>query len=182
MLAFPEKRPGSENIDKLALTPAQRAAEKADYFLGMKNQITPFTCGLACLEGVLADLGLADTQETMLVTYKSTLLYGITGHDFGTLNRVNVRLLAAKLGVKVQIWKDHDPASVAARFAAPTNVKGAIIGFTREGVNHMAKVESCENHVVTVSEPDFNKDTPDVKSYTVAELIGYDFEDWHFTK
>lgn len=33
MLAFLEKRPGSENIDKLTLTPIQRSSEKADFFL-----------------------------------------------------------------------------------------------------------------------------------------------------
>jgi len=33
VLAFLEKRLGSENIDKLALTPTQRSSEKADFFL-----------------------------------------------------------------------------------------------------------------------------------------------------
>ncbi len=33
LLAFLEKRPGSENIENLPLTPAQKAAEKADFFL-----------------------------------------------------------------------------------------------------------------------------------------------------
>lgn len=36
MLAFLDKRSGSENIDKLALTPTQRASEKADFFLNSR--------------------------------------------------------------------------------------------------------------------------------------------------
>lgn len=39
VLAFLEKRPGSENIDKLTLTPIQRSSEKADFFLNNRTVV-----------------------------------------------------------------------------------------------------------------------------------------------
>jgi hypothetical protein len=39
VLAFLEKRSGSENVDKLALTQAQQESEKADFFLNHRSVI-----------------------------------------------------------------------------------------------------------------------------------------------
>jgi len=39
VLGFLASRPGAENIDRLTLTPAQRASEKADFFLEQRNVV-----------------------------------------------------------------------------------------------------------------------------------------------
>jgi hypothetical protein len=149
----------------------------------MRNQILYTTCGLACLEGVLADLGIPQSQEMMLVQNKKELLVGVSKPwEFGALNRLNVQVLAQKIGFKVQFVKDHEKGSITARYSQPITERGVILGYTIGGFNHMAKFERREGNVLVVSEPNFSRDTAEEKRYSLDEMISFDFEDWHIVR
>ena len=72
------------------------------------QQLTPFTCGLACVESVSFDLGKPITQAELLVRYKDVLIGSAQKIEhFGAATGETIEYLLNDLGFKTSIHKDH---------------------------------------------------------------------------
>lgn len=72
------------------------------------QQITPFTCGLACVESLTTDAGKPITQAELLVKYKCLLQQTIPKIEiFGSTNPLVLAAILENLGCKVFSGKDH---------------------------------------------------------------------------
>lgn len=149
----------------------------------MNNQITPYACGLACLESIFDDFGIGISQAEMMIRFKNELLQGLRSREsFGSVNLVNVQYLVGRLGIKFKAWKDHDKLSMGARLTTIGKQEGVIVGMTINGQHHMAKAEKPIGETLPVVEPSFDLDQPKSETYSFDQLISFDFEDWHFSK
>jgi hypothetical protein len=80
------------------------------------QQLTPFTCGLACIESVSFDLGRPITQAELLVRYKQELI-GSTEkiEHFGAATGGHIEYFLNDLGFRTSVHKDHRHDAVRAR-------------------------------------------------------------------
>lgn len=81
------------------------------------QQITPFTCGLACIESVCADFGRPKKQEDFLREFKNELIGDIK--DIGVFGATSLDLMVhilQKQGFTIQRVKDHRPEVQQERF------------------------------------------------------------------
>jgi hypothetical protein len=65
------------------------------------QQITPFTCGLACIESLTTDLGVSITQSEILTRFKAVLLNGLPKHEiFGVSSPPLIAYIFRDLGLQ----------------------------------------------------------------------------------
>ncbi|HOG93423.1 MAG TPA: hypothetical protein PLE80_07610, partial [Opitutaceae bacterium] len=72
------------------------------------QQLTPFTCGLACVESITTDAGRPITQAQLMVRFKGLLLQTIPNVGiFGATNQLVLAAILQDLGFQVFPGKDH---------------------------------------------------------------------------
>jgi hypothetical protein len=77
------------------------------------DALTPFTCGLACIESLTRDFNVLITQAESLVKYKKQLLADVRDYgDFGSTSDGLLRSIWEDLGFRGHWQKDHRKAEV----------------------------------------------------------------------
>ena len=117
------------------------------------QQITPFTCGLACIESLTRDFNVGITQCEMLVKYKGLLLGEVSRlEDFGAITSLKVAEILEDRGLNGVLYTSENLAGL---IEALLNCPQGIIW-------HEIKMEDNKNknHFFRLS--DYNKNSNQV--------------------
>lgn len=142
------------------------------------TQLTPFTCGLACIESVCFDFGINKKQEDFLRDFKGELLSGITevGH-FGCTNPRMIEYILRRIGLSVQSWKDHRPEIQSEIFERIDPIQNPVIISAHFELNyhHVVRFNGINSDgKILVMNPTFSGATID--KYQLSDLIKWDYE------
>jgi hypothetical protein len=107
---------------------------------------TLFSCGLACVESILADNGIAKTQPEMIAAY---------GHLFpqwttqpGITSPASCEMVFREAGFPVSVTWPTTMAEIIARLNEP-NAKGAILYVTKFYEDAVTRQKLCDlNHIL----------------------------------
>jgi hypothetical protein len=142
------------------------------------QQLTPFTCGLACIESVSFDLGKPITQSELMVRYKDVLIGSAPNIEhFGSANGETVEFLLNDLGFVTSIRRDHDPVSIKDTLNCLTQNQAALISAHFDNSTwHFVRWAGFEDEGnVLVMNPSFRLPRAMVMPYEFTRLIAWDF-------
>ncbi|MEX2580867.1 MAG: hypothetical protein WD342_17540 [Verrucomicrobiales bacterium] len=141
------------------------------------TQLTPFTCGLACIESVCSDFDIAKTEADLLREFKNELLNGVSDYgNFGATHEGLVDLILQKLGFATNHRKDHRPEVLNEIFDKLDLTKTAILINANFNLNshHCVRFAGIkEDDVLFVMDPSFNGSS--IQEYSLANLIAWDY-------
>ena len=141
------------------------------------QQITPFTCGLACIESVCIDLGRPKKQEDLLRDFKSELIADT--NDIGNFGAASFELMShilQKQGFTVQKCKDHRSEIQQELFEKIDLTKQAIIIAANFNLNAWHSVRFAgmkQDDTLFAVEPSFAKSG--IAEYSISNLIKWDY-------
>lgn len=140
-------------------------------------QLTPFTCGLACIESVCTDLGRPKRQEDFLREFKSELIADISRIEhFGATSNELMRRILERQGFTVQQWKDHRPEIQQEQFETLDLAKRAILITAHFNLNSWHSVRFAgmkQDDTLFAMEPSFAKSG--IAEYSISNLIKWDY-------
>lgn len=141
------------------------------------QQITPFTCGLACIESVCADLRKPKKQEDLLREFKNELIADIADiRNFGATSLNLMFQILQKQGFTVQKWKDHRPEIQQEQFEKIDLTKQAIIIVAHFNLDSWHSVRFAgmkQDDTFFAVEPSFNQ--AGIVEYSIFNLIKWDY-------
>ena len=141
------------------------------------QQITPFTCGLACIESVCADFGRPKRQEDFLREFKAELIADITKIEhFGATSNVLMRHILQRQGFTVAHHKDHRPEVQQEQFEKIDLAKQAILitaHFNLNGWHSVRFAGMKQDDTLFAMEPSFAKS--EIAEYSISNLIKWDY-------
>ncbi|MFO1437171.1 MAG: hypothetical protein U1F81_02545 [Verrucomicrobiaceae bacterium] len=86
------------------------------------QQLTPFTCGLACIESLTTDLGCRITEAEILRSYKNELLSKLPNNEvFGATTPEDHQMILAKQGLKSELFHMITKKELHALFSSNVN-------------------------------------------------------------
>jgi len=142
------------------------------------TQLTPFTCGLACVESVCADFGVLKRQEDMLRDFRGELLKGIVKIEhFGCINPTLMTHILIQYGFSVQACRDHRPEIQQEIFEKVDPATTAIIISAHFKLNshHSVRFGGMEDgDTLFAMNPTFNG--AKIDKYSISKLITWDYE------
>jgi hypothetical protein len=143
------------------------------------HQITPFTCGLACIESVCADFGRSKRQEDFLREFKNELIADIK--DIGVFGATSLGLMThilQKQGFTVVHWKDHRPEIQQEIFEKVDLAKQAILITAHFNLDAWHSVRFAgmkkQDDVVFAVDPSFGG--AGIFEYSIANFIKWKYE------
>ena len=143
------------------------------------NQITPFTCGLACIESVATDLGISITQCDMLIKYKQELLADVPDYgDFGSTSPPLIQTIWRNLGLNGAWTRDHDIPHVRNTVFANINPKQAVLIFSNleKRAWHCTRfIQLNGAHCVDLMVPVFHQPAAATLTFSFQDLADWDF-------
>jgi len=144
------------------------------------NQLTPFTCGLACIESVATDFNIQTSQAKLLVDYKHQLLADARKlGDFGSASPTMMTVIWQALGIKGQWLQDHNVPDFRQNVLATLNHnREAILFFADFQKNgwHCIRFEALDGqNGIKVMVPVFQHATA-----LPMTITGQDLVDWGF--
>ncbi len=139
------------------------------------QQLTPFTCGLACVESITTDAGRPITQAQLMVRFKGLLLQTIPNVGiFGATNQLVLAAILQDLGFQVFPGKDHRKDVMR---EALKKAKYALIC-----AHHQLKDHHCwrfemvvDDDHITAMNPGFFLPSPQVDTIAMDDLIKWDY-------
>jgi hypothetical protein len=139
------------------------------------QQITPFTCGLACIESFTTDEGKAISQSALLTRYKGLLLQTIPKTEvFGATNPLVLAYILQDLGFRIFSGKDHRKDVVREQLKRSKN---ALLC-----ANHQLQAWHCwrfesvvDDDSVSAMNPGFFLPTAKIETLTIDDLIKWDY-------
>lgn len=143
------------------------------------QQITPFTCGLACIESVSFDMGKPITQCEMLKIYKDLLLISCPKREeFGSANTITLLRILNDIGFKTCRHKDHNPKAGYEVLSKLTDKQTAIIcaNFNNKADHCMRWVENKNQNIAFLMNPSFDLLSAKTEEISFDDLIKWSFE------
>ena len=143
------------------------------------QQLTPFTCGLACIESVCVDLGRPKKQEDFLREFKNELIADIKDIGvFGATSLDLITLILQRQGFTVQRWKDHRPEIQQEVFEKVDLTKQAMIIVAHFNLDAWHSVRFAgmkkQDDVIFAVEPSFGGSG--IVEYSILNLIKWKYE------
>lgn len=118
------------------------------------QQITPFTCGLACIESLTRDFGVGISQCEMLIKYKELLLSEAPKlEDFGSITFTGISTILEDRGLDGECHHSNTPHNIIN--ALQTSKNGIIWAKVDEGQNHYFRFSDFLNGQLFVMDPRF---------------------------
>ena len=119
------------------------------------------SCGLACIESILADIGISKSQDEMIHDWNAD--FPAWASEPGLLNSAEVPAVFNKLGLSVFEQRPRDSMEAVQQMAAPETI-GAILFTTKFWINadtrtqlvdyrHGLRVTAASSKGVTVMNP-----------------------------
>ena len=140
------------------------------------QQITPFTCGLACIESFTTDASKPITQTELLVRYKALLLQVVSpeiGH-FGAANNPVLAVILQDLGYKVFFGKDHRKDLMREEFKKQAGV--LICANYNLQAGHCWLLEKVvDDDYITALNPNFFLPAAQIDKLSFDDLIKWDY-------
>ncbi|MEY2466306.1 MAG: Peptidase family [Verrucomicrobiota bacterium] len=143
------------------------------------QQLTPFTCGLACIESVCADFGRPKKQEDLLREFKNELIADIK--DIGVFGATSLGLMVhilQKQGFTVQACEDHRPEIQQEVFEKIDLTKRAIIITAHFNLDAWHSVRFAgmkkQDDVIFVVDPSFG--TAGISEHSISNLIKWKYK------
>ena len=149
------------------------------------QQLTPFTCGLACIESVCADFGRDGRQEKLLRDFKGELLTDARKYEeFGSTSPdLECRILQQLGFTLLRCVRDHRPEIKQLIFEKVDLSKQAILmtaNFHLQSRHCVRFAGVAANGNLSVMEPSLvNKS--EIKEYSIEDLISWDYSFCIFT-
>ncbi len=142
------------------------------------GQLTPFTCGLACIESVSFDLGKPITQAELLVRYKDNLIGSAERIEhFGEANGETVEFLLNDLGFRTSVQKEHQVEVARATLDALSENQAALISgrFHNSGWHFVRWAGFQDKDTLLLMNPSFSLPCAKIEPYSFADLVAWDF-------
>jgi hypothetical protein len=138
------------------------------------QQLTPFTCGLACIESVSFDLGQPITQAELLVRYKDNLIGSAQKIEhFGAATGETVEFLLNDLGFTTSVFKEHRRDVVRATLSALSSKQAALISHRLNNSTwHFVRWAGFQDEETLLA---MNPSSAAVLPYSFADLVDWDF-------
>ena len=142
------------------------------------QQLTPFTCGLACIESVSFDLGRPITQAELLVRYKQELI-GAAGkiERFGAATGEVIESFLIDLGFRTSVHKDHRFEVVRDTLNALSPKEAALISghFYHSGWHFVRWAGFQDEQTVLAMNPAFSLPAAVVMPFSFKDLVAWEF-------
>jgi hypothetical protein len=140
--------------------------------------LTPFTCGLACVESICFDFGLEKRQEDFLRDYKSLLLGIGKIEHFGSTNPFILKTIIKSLGFDCHYTESPPSDSRKKFFDNFDHSKSAIIIFAhiQQKFHHTFRFSNMtEKEELKLLDPNF-VDGPKSSNYSFQTM-----ENWNYS-
>ena len=136
------------------------------------QQITPFTCGLACIESLLFDLGQPITQADMLKKYKSLLKANITQieHFGATTPDVMARILRDQ-NCLVELVQINSPTTLTERLVANSNC--LMVATVSPGNTHCFRFICQDDQFFQLMDPGFNQPSATIHQISIVTVANW---------
>ena len=146
----------------------------------MQNQLTPFTCGLACIESVSVDFGQPISQPQMLIRYKRALIAEATdGKNFGATSNQLMQQIWQDLGFKGEWKRNHHITEIRENVLGKLQPKQAILisSFFQRTAFHCCRYFGMkDNDTIFALVPLFYEEQPRMMDIALSALVEWDFE------
>jgi hypothetical protein len=137
------------------------------------QQITPWTCSLACIESICFDLGIKNaSQQELIESFGDILMKNCQGRQehLGIASPATVRFILKQLGFSVVDKKCHPQINVPILQAIDLSQEVSLVqgNIEKEG-NHCTRFAGLEGeNVVRLMNPKI--EGADICKYTIEEL------------
>lgn len=144
----------------------------------LTHQITPFTCGLACIESIAHDLGKPITQCEILKKYKKELIAGCGRiEQFGAVPDHVLEDILQREGFATSPHKDHRKDLVKKLFDNLTQKQAVLITalFAGHAWHSVRWAGNKNDNTFFVMDPNFGNPQPVISEYDIDLFIQWDF-------
>ncbi|MBL9185041.1 MAG: hypothetical protein JNN17_23040 [Verrucomicrobiaceae bacterium] len=138
------------------------------------QQLTPFTCGLACIESLTTDLGCRITEAEILRRYKNELLSKLPQiEQFGATTPEDHQLILSKQGLKSDLLHLITKKELHALFSS--NVNCIVTSVITPAEIHTFRVLSFDgSNSVKLMDPGFFNNGVTIAECTLDQLLAWD--------
>ena len=142
------------------------------------DQLTPFTCGLTCLESLTSDFPPAITQAEMLVRYQALLIRDTPDiGNFGATTPAAIKKICDDLGFKGDWVKDHRKEVVREQlFKRVKNTESVFIcsNYEKNGWHCIRFAGLKDDDTVFAMVPEFGSHSR-IREVSIQNLIDWDY-------
>ena len=143
------------------------------------DQLTPFTCGLACIESLTTDFQFPATQAQLLVRYKNELIADV--RDCGDFGSTSLRLLTkiwVDLGFSGDWQKDHRKVEVREQIFRKLQANQSVFiicNYQRNGFHCVRYAGLKDDETIFAMVPAFGVVPSNVQEVSIQNLIDWDY-------
>jgi hypothetical protein len=144
------------------------------------NQITPFTCGLACIESVTHDLGFVANQGHCLARFKKLLINSVSDiGDFGATNTPTIALILTELGYKAAPIRDFRIPEIPNGYFKPLDHSNQAIiiqcRYQDTAWHAMRYTGMKDDDTIFAMVPSFGRDDAFIEEIPFRKLVDWDY-------
>jgi hypothetical protein len=143
------------------------------------DQLTPFTCDLACIESLTTDFKMPITQAQLLVRYKKQLIADVRDYgDFGATSTGLLKVIWEDLGFTGSWFRDHRQAEVREAVFKPLQMHQSIFlvaDYQKNGRHCMRYAGLKDDDTVYAMVPAFGLKPSFVEELSFQNLIAWDY-------
>jgi hypothetical protein len=167
-----------KNYELRVLSIAEAKEVLSYYKMHLVQQLTPLTCGLACVESVSFDLGSPITQAEILRRYKD-LLIGCANNKlehFGQISGQHLEHLLNDLGFRTSVDQDRGHDHVRDALLSLSEKQAAIISIHfNNSIWHFVRwVGFQDDHSLVVMNPAFSLPRATLEVYSLDDFVKWD--------
>ena len=165
---------------KLRVLSIGEAKEVLSYYkMHLVQQLTPLTCGLACVESVSFDLGSPITQAEILLRYKDELI-GCANNKlehFGQISGEHLEHLLNDLGFRTSVDEDRGHDHVWDALLSLSEKQAAIISaHVNSSTWHFFRWAGFQgDHSLVVMNPAFSLPKATLETYSFDDFVKWKF-------
>ena len=143
------------------------------------DQLTPFTCGLACIESLTTDFNVPITQAQLLVKYKKQLIADVRDYgDFGATSTNLLRVIWEELTFTGYWQKDHQKDAVRELVFKKLQINQSIFlvaDYQKNGTHCMRYAGLKDDDTIFAMVPAFGLLPTTVEELSFQNLIAWDY-------
>lgn len=138
------------------------------------QQLTPLTCGLACVESLSIDMGFPVTQAELLKRFKSELLFQLPETwRFGSTSQYLLVEILHQLGFGTELVKPEPLGHLAKRYKANDN--SIVVCQCAPGAVHCFRVgRFLSTDLLEVMDPAFDAPSARIIELPLSQLVKWD--------
>lgn len=148
------------------------------------QQLTPFTCGLACIESLARDLGVDVSQCSLLRDFKALLRKGVPKiEQFGATSGRDVAEILIALGFTVGLYTSKEKDAFRAVIRALGRNQAFLAFITISGEHHTMRVgKMADDEHAVLMDPNFNYAKAEILTLPLDKFINPEFGGLLITK